>query len=252
MQTPRTVIIVPCYNEAKRLDTKAFQVYAQARPWLHFLFVNDGSFDQTLSCLREACAPLPAQLHFLHLPRNQGKAEAVRQGFLAAFQMDCAFAGFWDADLATPLEHIEDFVLTMQERSEVDLILGSRVKLLGRDIQRHPVRHYLGRVFATCTSVMLQLPVYDTQCGAKLFRCSEALVEAFQARFEANWVFDVEILARLTNIAKRRGQDSIEPQLLEYPLLQWTDVPGSKIRPKDFLRSGFDLLKIADQLYRRG
>jgi hypothetical protein len=124
------------------------------------------------------------------------------------------------------------------------------VQLLGRSIERNYTRHYVGRVFATCASLSLGLPVYDTQCGAKLFRRTDALAAALATPFTSRWAFDVELLARL--VRPQRGVAPIDiSRIREEPLLTWTDIPGSKLRPWAALRGGFDLLRLAVKT-RRG
>ncbi len=245
----KTAIIVPCYNVAGRLDTREFVRTAKAEPNLHFLFVNDGSADGTPAMLSALCADNPRQLSCLMLDRNMGKAEAVRRGFLSAFEKDFVNIGFWDADLATPLSAIPDLCSILDDR-EKSVAIGSRVRLLGRTIERHPWRHYLGRVFATCASLVLGLPVYDTQCGAKIFRNGEDLREVFGSPFRSRWIFDVEILARFLVIERRRGTFSLKNACVEHPLREWRDIPGSKIRAADALRALFELVKIAISLRR--
>jgi hypothetical protein len=121
--------------------------------------------------------------------------------------------------------------------------MGSRVQLLGRRIERSSLRHYAGRVFATGASLSLGLPVYDTQCGAKLFRPSPALACALEQPFTSRWAFDVELLGRLL-----RPDTGVPPvaaeRIREEPLLVWSDVPGSKLRPLGALRGGLDLLRL--------
>jgi glycosyltransferase involved in cell wall biosynthesis len=143
-----TMIVVPCYNEAERIDLPAFRRYLDASDAVRFLFVNDGSRDATAKILAEFAAVHEARCELLDLPQNVGKAEAVRQGMLHALSRQPRHVGFWDADLATPLETIEAFVELLERRPALQMVLGSRVRLLGRTVERRAVRHYLGRVFA--------------------------------------------------------------------------------------------------------
>ena len=159
-----TTIIIPCYNEAERLDVPAFVQHALTDPPDRFLFVNDGSSDHTMDVLRNLIEFDPERFSVLDLARNGGKAEAVRQGVLAALDRNSRFVGYWDADLATPLDAIEPFRQKLLTRSDIDIIFGARIRMLGRDVKRQPHRHYLGRLFATAASTLLGMGVYDTQC----------------------------------------------------------------------------------------
>jgi glycosyltransferase involved in cell wall biosynthesis len=237
-------IIIPCYNEEKRLDLAGFRAFKSSSHSITFLFVNDGSTDKTLQLLQSLNASDPTKFTVLDLAQNRGKAEAVRQGYLSAVDALPDYIGFWDADLATPLDAIVQFIDILESRLELEMVIGSRVKLLGRRIERRRTRHYLGRFFATAVSTALNLAVYDTQCGAKLFRVSSPINALFQQPFYSRWIFDVEIIARL--IQSRRGTELPQPEnvIYEFPLTQWTDVPGSKLRYSDFVRAAWQLLRI--------
>lgn len=230
----RVTIVVPCYNEAERLDVEAFRGFEIPGQDLGFLFVDDGSRDGTAGVLEALRASAPERVSVIRLERNVGKAEAVRQGIAAAAERGCDCAGFWDADLATPLSELPRFVTTMESRPEIDMVFGARVRLLGRDISRRPSRHYVGRVGATLISSSLGLAVYDTQCGAKLFRCTPDLREVFSTPFRSRWIFDVEIIARFV---QRWGRDRVARSLYELPLTHWHDVQGSKVKALDFVRA---------------
>ena len=163
-------IVVPCYNEAHRFDESAFASALDADPALSFYFVDDGSRDRTRARLEAFAATRGERCRVIAHEMNQGKAAAVRTGLLEAFATDADYCGFWDADLATPLDELPRFVEILEARPLLDLAIGSRVKLLGRSIERNPLRHYLGRVAATIAS--LGSPRYG---GAHaIMRCTPA------------------------------------------------------------------------------
>lgn len=244
-------IVVPCYNEEARLDGARFLAFTGHFPVVRFLLVDDGSTDGTARVLEELCRARPDAFSWLSLERNSGKAEAVRRGVLAALEEGAPFVGFWDADLAAPLDAIPIFRAELESNPWVHLVMGSRVQMLGRRIERTPVRHYLGRVFATVVSLMLGVRVYDTQCGAKLFRATDEVREAFRDPFLTRWLFDVEILARLIRRIPPEQVDPDAPRVHEIPLRRWRDVSGSKLRPRHMLRTPLDLFTIW-RAYLRG
>lgn len=252
MLTGGSVIVVPCYNEEERLDVGAFLRCSAEHPGVRFLFVNDGSTDGTLALLRNIRDAAGKDAVFvLDLRVNQGKGEAVRCGMLAALELQPSFIGYWDADLATPLTEIARFARLLEQDPRRLLVMGARVQLLGRTIVRSPVRHYLGRVFATAASVALRLPVYDTQCGAKLLRVTAGTRALFAEPFHSRWIFDVEILARLIGSQGPDGHAGVAAQVYECPLNTWVDAGGSKVRGRDFLQAAVDLYVIHSH-YLRG
>jgi hypothetical protein len=129
-------------------------------------------------------------------------------------------------------------------RPEMEIILGSRVNLMGRDVRRKAWRHYLGRVFATAVSLALDLPVYDTQCGAKVFRANDAVAAVFAAPFRSRWIFDVEVLARYLAQPAPDSSPSRRSRIYELAVPAWREVPGSRLRSFDYVRAMFDLLRI--------
>lgn len=237
----RLTLVVPCYNEERRLDVEAFRGVSVAGHNVDFLFVNDGSSDGTLALLESLRDSDPNRFGVLNLEHNRGKAEAVRRGVVAAAAKPVDYIGFWDADLATPLSELSSFLEILESRPVIEIVMGARVRLLGREISRRPSRHYVGRVGATLISSSLGLAVYDTQCGAKLFRANETLRGVFARPFLSRWIFDVEIIARYV---ERLGRDAASAAIYELPVMRWHDVTGSKVKPHDFLRALHDLWKI--------
>lgn len=244
MSPPRRVVwVVPCFDEASRLRDSELLRLARSEG-ASLLLVDDGSRDATLSRLRAIAAAEPGRVAVLALERNRGKAEAVRLGMRRALEDGAPVVGYADADLATPVDELVRLATALDVES-ADAVLGSRVNLLGAHIERDPRRHYLGRIFATAASLVLRIAIYDTQCGAKLFRRSRALEAAVAEPFLSRWVFDVELLGRVLAASDDRYR------IVEVPLRAWKDVSGSKIRPADFARAALDLTRIESDLARR-
>ncbi len=213
----KVCLVIPCYNEAKRLDFEKFKV---VKSNCYFLFVNDSSKDDTLDVIKEN---MTDNMYVLNLTKNVGKGEAVRRGMLylktlPIFQ-EIEWAGYWDADLSTPLDELNNFFLYAKTfPGKIDSIWGSRIFKLGCNIKRSFMRHFLGRLFSVVIGIFLKVESYDSQCGAKLIR-KELLDISFLEPFISRWIFDLEILLRLEGY-----------NIIECPLKNWTRVPGSKLR----------------------
>lgn len=242
------ILVVPAYNEEARLDRAAFLRFLDSAPDAGLLFVNDGSTDATGALLREM-AEGNDRITVMSLDRNRGKAEAVRQGVLTALTMRPELIGYWDADLATPLPAAISLREELRRWPETVLVMGSRVRLLGRTIARRTGRHYLGRVFATAVSLVLGVAVYDTQCGAKLFRASPEMKACFDRPFGSRWIFDVELLGRVLDRAA--GSARADELVREFPLAEWSDKSGSRLSISDFARAPLELLRIYRDRRRR-
>jgi dolichyl-phosphate beta-glucosyltransferase len=241
-------LVVPCYNEAKRLDVPGFLGGLREMPWLTLCFVDDGSTDATLQVLDALRAQEPTRVDVLSLDRNRGKAEAVRRGMLhvvsgVTFPAP-GVCGFWDADLSAPLAEIPLIAAVFDRAPTIEWVWAIRLRALGRSVTRGNLRHYLGRAFATVTSTMLGIGVYDTQCGAKLFRVNTLLREVLAEPFVSRWVFDVELLSRADAMLRASGAAGVSEIVYEQPLGNWHHIAGSKVRPVDFVRAAVDLLRI--------
>ncbi len=244
----RPIVVIPCYNEADRLD--AGQVRALAQGGTDVWLVDDGSRDCTRAVLEQVAASVSGSaVRALANPGNLGKAETVRRSMAAACESGAPLVGFLDADFATPAtEYLQ--LLRVIDETGAEAVTGARVVLSGRDIRRTELRHYFGRVFSTIASLALGVPYYDTQCGAKVFRNTPALREALGEPFRSRWAFDVELLGRL--LAGNRTVAAVGPSaIVEHPLRTWHDVGGSKLTAAASWRAAADLLMIWRELAAR-
>lgn len=235
----RTSIIIPCYNEANRLHLEVFLNFARKNPKVSFVFVDDGSKDLTINLLCGAMAALPDQVDVLTMARNAGKAEAVRHGLKFAAERGDKYIAFLDADLATPLNAINDFISVADRLDNIDVVFGSRAGGLGRRVYRDIHRKLISLVCASMGRLATGLALKDTQCGAKLFRNNQHLINCLDAPFTAGWLFDVELFLRISNPNRRERKN-----FFEYPVLEWTEIPGSNIKFSDVIKGGLKMTSL--------
>ncbi|MEW6251061.1 MAG: dolichyl-phosphate beta-glucosyltransferase [Planctomycetota bacterium] len=198
MDAPRLSIVIPAYNEIRRLGNTLTRCRAYALTTgrrCEVVVVDDGSTDGTPDCVRTfTAAPLAIQL--LTNETNRGKGHAVRRGMLAArgpLRLMC------DADLSTPLEQL-DRLAPWLERG-YDVVIGSRDQPDSRlDPPQPRLRRWPARLFRAVRRRLLLPNLRDTQCGFKLFTADAACAIFARATVDG-WLFDCEILG----IAERLG-----------------------------------------------
>ena len=240
----RTMIVIPCFNEAERLNGDVFLKTLAASPDLSFVFVNDGSTDATLRILLNLQLANPRQIEVVSLRQNSGKAEAVRAGLKHACRIGAALVGYWDADLATPLDAIIDFEVVLDRYADITVVYGARRQLLGHRINRTVSRRAVSRICAGLARLATGLPIGDTQCGAKLLRNTPALNAALATPFSAGWLFDVELFTRIAAATPQPATC-----FYEVPLAEWHEIAGSKVSGRAIARSGLQMLRLIGQRF---
>jgi len=220
-------IIIPCYNEEKRLPFGDFAAFAKDNPGVLLCFVNDGSRDKTLAVLRGLQTESPGNIYVYDAVKNGGKSEAVRKGMLFVHEYFRAdLIGFLDADLATRPEEWLQMARYKEQFPQFGAIVGSRIQRLGANINRNDNRSFASSLIKKFIRLILRTPFQDTQCGAKIFHRS-IIPFLFSQPFNSPWLFDVEIFLRLQ---KKFGKTTLQKGVLEYPLMHWTEVGDSKLK----------------------
>ena len=234
-----TSIVIPCYNEEKGISNSEYSHFLENNPEAFICFVNDGSTDNTLEVLNILKTKHETQIYVLSLEKNSGKAEAVRAGInYCNLNFQHQYIGYLDADLATTLE--EFIELRNHLQGEILFSFGSRIRKIGSTIERENSRFLIGRVIATFISNILEIKVYDTQCGSKLFT-REISEELFQKEFISRWLFDVEIFYRMIHLL---GKEQAISKMLEVPLKLWVEKGDSKVKFTYGFKLWFDLFEI--------
>jgi glycosyltransferase involved in cell wall biosynthesis len=228
--SPLLSIIIPAYNEEKRLpqSLKTVLNFLDGQDFeAEVIVVDNGSVDRTADIVKD----LSKENQNLKLYQEQiaGKGLAVRRGMLEStgeFRFIC------DADLAMPIEEVLRFL--PPEQMNYDIAIGSREAPGAVRYDEPSYRHFIGRVFNNIVRIMAVPGFMDTQCGFKCFR-GEIADDLFKVQLLDGWTFDVEVLF----IAQRRGY-----RIVEVPI-NWYYFPGSRIHVvRDSINMFLDLFKI--------
>lgn len=239
MDLPRLSIVIPAYNESRRIRPSLEKILAYVRSRnlsAEIIVVDDASGDNTAELVGEWARSHP-EARLLSNNRNRGKGFSVRRGVLEARG---EWVLFTDADLSAPIEETDKLVAAL-EREQAAAAVGSRAlerELVG--IHQPFFREWSGRFFNVLVRLLTGLKIHDTQCGLKLFR-REATRRAFELQTSRRFGFDPELLFLIERTAGR---------VVEVPV-RWDNSPATKVR---FLRDSsqmiLDLIRIRWNQYR--
>ena len=233
-------VVIPCYNEEKRLKSASLLEFIDKNAGYHLCFVNDGSTDNTLEVLNNLRVGRENSISIFNCVKNGGKAEAVRQGLKYMANMpDLDYVGFLDADLSTDLQDFDDLVNTL-ETSDFKIVNGSRISRMGANITKESARKLISMTINLIICKILGMPFRDTQCGAKIMR-KELISVAFNRPFYTKWLFDVEVFMRMKIYY---GKQNVQKFICEQPLKRWIHEDGSKLSMKDSMKIGIQLIEI--------
>ena len=214
-ETPKLSVIIPAFNEARRivptLEDVAAHLGTRDYGW-EVLVVDDGSADETAETVSGWARESP-NIRLISIA-HFGKGWAVKTGMLES-KGDYRF--MCDADLSMPIEWLDRFVEMMDEGA--DVVIGVREGEGARRFDEPFHRHLMGRAFNLATRLVGGLPFRDTQCGFKCFS-ARAADDLFGLQRSKGMGFDVEIL----QLAMARGFG-----VSELPI-DWYHKPSSRVR----------------------
>jgi glycosyltransferase involved in cell wall biosynthesis len=224
-----TTIIIPSYNEAKRLPGFLSDLcfLTRERQDVYIVVSDDGSRPDQLAVIERAVSDLrrlKPQLEVRRSEVNKGKGAAIAR---VACDVQTDLVGFVDADgsiNAKECVRLLDMHLQSLENAVakggpiLSGLFGSRVKMLGSPVVRHRRRHIMGRFFATILSNLFGIAAYDTQCGCKFFLRTD-LIQVMDHAYDERWLWDTQVVLLLY-----RGGYFVAEQPVA-----WHEVPGSKV-----------------------
>lgn len=230
----KTCIVIPFYNESDRIDTDYLNSILSIKK-VDYVFVNDGSTDDTIAKLSE----YKNKVKIISYEKNRGKAEAVRAGLVYASQKEYDLVGYLDSDGAFPYVEVSNFIkfstLKFEQNNDIGVIIASRLRIAGRNINRETGRLIISYLIKICLFIIFKDKPKDTQSGLKLIRNSSILKKYLNNKFKTRWFFDVELMYYMKNYCR----------IYEFPVDSWSDIKGSNLTIKSIIYVIADLVKLA-------
>jgi dolichyl-phosphate beta-glucosyltransferase len=235
-------LVIPAYNPGPELEVFLPELAdaLAATGWTHqILVVDDGSTPaeaaRIIGVVEKVKGTHPAVLPPVRLERNRGKGFAVRAGWDAALSAraeggsTAEWLAFVDADgsvSAREVVRLAQLVASGAADWSVDCVIASRLRILGRSIERQWHRHAIGRVYAALVTGLLGLKAYDTQCGYKLVR--RVVYDQLREKLsEQRFSFDVELLCALRAAGAKIREEPIDwADRGRSTVRLWRDVPS--------------------------
>jgi glycosyltransferase involved in cell wall biosynthesis len=201
MTSPRVTVILPCFDEARRVPRTISALLAELPDDVSLLVVDDGSRDETAAAALDAARGDP-RVQVTSLPANRGKGGAVRAGMLDA---QARLLVFTDADGSYGPA---DVLRVADALRHTPVAIGTRGKAPGGG----PLpRQLASRGFNFAVRRMLGLPYTDTQCGLKGFRRDAAQAIFSRARMNG-YGFDAEVLFLARRLDLGVTEVAVEPE----------------------------------------
>lgn len=210
-------IIIPCYKESNRLPEYLGDIHKNLNNLeVKFIIVDDGSPLEDFIKMESLIKPyLNDKINLLRYERNLGKGGAISFGIS---NTQSEYVGFLDADGSIPFYEVKNLIDNLHKNREIDMLVASRILMLGKKIERNFLRHLIGRLFSTFLNILFPMNVYDSQCGFKIFSKNK-YTEISKYITDYRWLWDTQVLILfyLFNF-----------KIIEYPI-DWKEKSGSKL-----------------------